>query len=250
MNNTSIENNASLSKDYISNSIHPNDQQKILQEKKNNWTNGLVILNELDTSDDDTSSSSSSSSYTSEVSHSTTHNSAVFSNPPTYYHTQITNSYSASFSKSKNNQEEPCFYSNSKKPLEASNTENNSSNSSCNSKLSKSTTTSNFSMEQVDEDRDSSRSENTDSPVGPPVEKKLLPMPQTNTSHAPNYVNIGKDVNISNIHTNEFQDQEQLIQNDIKSGKVIGANLSDEETGDENASINYNRNERIAHQPR
>ena len=245
MNNTSIENNASLSKDYISNSIHPNDQQKTLQEKKNNWTNGLVILNELDTSDDDTSSSSSSSSYTSEVSHSTTHNSAVFSNPTTYYHTQVTNSYSASFSKSKNNQEEPCFYSNSKKPLETSNTENNSSNSSCNSKLSKSTTTSNFSMEQEDQDTESSRSDDTDSPVGPPIEKKLLPMPQTNTSHVPNYVNVSKDVNISNMLSDANEEQD-----DIKSGKMIGANLSDEETVNENTRVAYNRNDRDNHQSR
>ena len=241
--NTSFESNESLPKDNVSNAIHRKDQQKLLDEKKNNWTNGLVILNELDTSDDDSSSNSSSSSYTSEVSHSTTHNSATFSNPPKYYNTQITNSYSASFTKPLQNQEKPSFYSDSKKQIETSNTENNSSNSSCNSKLSKSTTTSNISMEQ--DDRDSSRSDDTDSPVGPPVEKKHLPMPQINISHPPNYVNVTKDIDISNVRSNDNEDQD-----DIKSGKVIGANLSDEEIEDENPPNGYNRNRRDNHQSR
>ena len=245
---TSLENNASLPKDNISNNIHRNEQQKLVEGNKNNWANGLVVLNELDTSDDDSSSSSSSSSYTSEVSHSTTQNSAAFSNPPNYFSSQITNNYSTSFSKPTQNQEEPCFYSDSKKPLETSEiAENNSSNSSCNSKLSKSTTTSNFSMEQEDrEDRESStRSDDTDSPVGPPVEKKLLPMPQTSISLSPNYVNIKKDTILSNTLCDENEDQD-----DIKSGKVIGANLSDEETGNDNSQIRYNRNNRDAHQSR
>ena len=243
--NRSFENNASLTKDNVSNAIHQNDQQNFSLEKKNNWSNGLVILNELDTSDDDSSSSSSSSSYTSEISNSTTHNSALLSNSPTYYSSKITNSYSASITRSQQNQEEPCLYSDSKKVIENSNTQNNSSNSSCNSKLSKSTTTSNFSMDQEDHDRESSRSDDTDSPVGPPIEKKLLPMPQTNTSHAPNYVNIGKDVNISNMLSDANEEQD-----DIKSGKMIGANLSDEETTNESTRVAYNRNERDNHQSR
>ena len=243
--NRSFENNASLTKDNVSNAIHQNDQQNFSLEKKNNWSNGLVILNELDTSDDDSSSSSSSSSYTSEISNSTTHNSALLSNSPTYYSSKITNSYSASITRSQQNQEEPCLYSDSKKVIENSNTQNNSSNSSCNSKLSKSTTTSNFSMDQEDRDRESSRSDDTDSPVGPPIEKKLLPMPQTNTSHAPNYVNIGKDVNISNMLSDANEEQD-----DIKSGKMIGANLSDEETTNESTRVAYNRNERDNHQSR
>ena len=243
--NRSFENNASLTKDNVSNAIHRNDQQNFRLEKKNNWSNGLVILNELDTSDDDSSSSSSSSSYTSEISNSTTHNSALLSNSSTYYNSKITNISSALITSSLQNQEEPCLYSDSKKVLETSNTENNSSNSSCNSKLSKSTTTSNFSMEHDDQDRDSSRSDDTDSPVGPPIEKKLLPMPLTNTSHAPNYVNVSKDINISNILSDPNEEQD-----DIKSGKMIGANLSDEETVNENTSVSYNKNERDAHQPR
>ena len=243
--NRSFENNSSLKKDNVSNAIHRNDQQNFRLEKKNNWSNGLVILNELDTSDDDSSSSSSSSSYTSEISNSTTHNSALFSNSPTYYNSKITNSYSASISRSQQNQEETCLYSDPKNVLETSNTENNSSNSSCNSKLSKSTTTSNFSMEQEDQDRESSRSDDTDSPVGPPIEKKLLPMPQTNTSHVPNYVNVSKDVNISNTLSDANEEQD-----DIKSGKMIGANLSDEETVNENTRVAYNRNDRDNHQSR
>ena len=243
--NRSFENNASLTKDNVSNAIHRNDQQNFRLEKKNNWSNGLVILNELDTSDDDSSSSSSSSSYTSEISNSTTHNSALLSNSPTYYSSKITSNYSASITRSQKSQEEPCLYSDSKKVIANSNTENNSSNSSCNSKLSKSTTTSNFSMDQEDHDRESSRSDDTDSPVGPPIEKKLLPMPQTNTSHAPNYVNVGKDVNISNMLSDANEEQD-----DIKSGKMIGANLSDEETTNENTRVAYNRNDRDNHQSR
>ena len=245
---TSLKSSASLSKD----NNFPNDidqkntnTEELIHGNKNNWTNGLVVLNELDTSDDD-DSSSTNSSFTSEISHSTTHNSAVFSDPPNYYSSQITNSYSTSFIKPTVAQTEIAYYSDSKKHLET-NAKNNSSNSSCNSKLSKSTTTSNFSMEQDDQERDSCRSDDTDSPVGPPGEKKLLPLPQPSTSSIPNYVNVPKDVQISEVVSDNDQDE-------IKSGKAIGVNLSDEEIGvalvDNNRHNGYSMNGRESRQPR
>lgn len=221
---TSFKNSASLSKDNFRDSTNQKGEQKSLEGNKNNWTNGLVTLNELDTSDDDDSSSTNSST-SSGISHSTTHNSAVISAHENYYSSQIINNSSTSFSKPKVNQTETVYYSDSKKHLETK-AKNSSSNSSCNSKLSKSTTTSNFSMEQDEQDRDSCRSDDTDSPVGPPVENKRLPTPQMNSSSMPNYVNVPKDVDISEVLSDSGPD-------DIKSGKVIGANLSDEGNDDD-----------------
>ena len=246
---TKLNNSASLSEDnFPENNIDQEGQQQSFEGNKNNWANGLVVLNELDTSDDD-DTSSTNSSFTSEISHSTTHNSAVFSDPPNYYGSKITKSCSTSFSKAIISQSGTDFYSDSKKTLDT-NAKTSSSNSSCNSKISKSTTTSNFSMEvQEDQDRDSCRSDDTDSPVGPPVEKKVLPMPQISSASTmmPNYVNVTKDANIVDVLSDNDPD-------DIRSGKVIGANLSDEENGDDltdnNVHNGYNRNSRDNHKSR
>ena len=246
---TIFNNSASLSKDnFPTNNIDQKGKQQSFDGNKNNWTNGLVVLNELDTSDED-DSSSTNSSCTSEVSHSTTHNSAVFSDPPNYYSSKITNSSTTSFPKPILSQSGIDFYSDSKKNPET-NAKTSSSDSSCNTKLSKSTTTSNFSMEvQEDQDRDSCRSDDTDSPVGPPVEKKVLPIPQTSSTSKmlPNYVNVTKDANMVDVLSDDDPD-------DIRSGKVIGANLSDEENGDDlhdnNLHNGYSRNSRDNHQSR
>ena len=246
---TSLNNSASPLKDnFPTNNIDQKGKQQSFDGNKNNWTNGLVVLNELDTSDDD-DSSSTNSSFTSEVSHSTTHNSAVFSDPPNYNSSKISNSCSISFSKPELSQSGTDFYSDPKKNLET-NAKTSSSTSSCNSKISKSTTTSNFSMEvQEDQDRDSCRSDDTDSPVGPPVDKKVLPIPQTSSTSTmmPNYVNVTKDANIVDVLSDDDPD-------DIRSGKVIGANLSDEENGADlpinNLHNGYSRDSRDNHQSR
>ena len=229
---TSVENSASLSKDIFPSITNQNGERQSLQGNKNNWTNGLVTLNELDTSDDDDSKSTNSSS-SSGISHSTTHNSAVISAQQNYYSSQIINNSSTHFTQPQFNEAETVYNSESQKHLKI-NTKNSSSNSSCNSKLSKSTTTSNFSMEHDDQDRDSCRSDDTDSPVGPPVDHKKISTPQTNSSSIPNYVNVPKDVNISEVLSDSGPD-------DIKSGKVIGANLSDE--GNDDDSCDSRRND-------
>ena len=67
---TKLNNSASLSEDnFPENNIDQAGKQQSFDGNKNNWTNGLVVLNELDTSDDD-DTSSTNSSFTSEISHS------------------------------------------------------------------------------------------------------------------------------------------------------------------------------------
>ena len=249
---TSVKSSDSLSKDIFLNDNNYKTQIKSSDGNKDNWTKGLVVINELDDSDND-DSSSTSSSFTSEVSHSTTHNSAVLnSDSQNYYSSQTINSQRTSFAKPTTKETSTVFYSASN-PHSETNTQKSSSNSSGNSKLSKSTTTSDFSMEQDDQDRDSCRSDDTDSPVGPPTDKKLLPIPQSASaaSTMPNYVNVTTtEGNISGIRS----DDNDL--DDIKSGKVIGANLSDEEEDDvddsyeTNRQNGYNRRGRDNHQSR
>ena len=240
--NESLKNIANLSKEHLPDNTCQKPEQQSLETNKNNWTNGLVILNELDTSDEEDSSIVSSSSSSGD-SHSTTHNSAVISGQNNYYKTEIVNNSNTCFSEPKFKQADTVYYLDSKTNFDTKD-QNSSSNSSCNSKLSKSTTKSNFSMEQDDQDRDSCRSDDTDSPVGPPAENKRLPAPQMNSSSFPNYVNVTKDVDISEVCSDSGTD-------DIKSGKVIGANLSDEGNDDDsfdNRQHNVqNRNSRENH---
>ena len=221
MSATFDESETCLAKDTFSDNINQKGRPKSFDGNENNWTNGLVVLNELDSSDED-GSSSSTSSFTSEVSHSTTHNSALIAGPQNYLGSELATSGNTSFSKPQSNQPSKDCYIDSKENLSAIG-QNCSSNSSCNSKLSKSTTTSNFSMEQDEQDRDSCRSDDTDSPVGPPVEKKSISLGQQNLVPTSNYVNVLIDKNPSTANPDNEPD-------DIKSGKVLGANLSDEDS--------------------
>ena len=246
MSATFDESEPCLAKDTFSDNINQKGHPKSFDGNKNNWTNGLVVLNELDSSDED-GSSSSSSSFTSEVSHSTTHNSALLAGPQNYLGSESIASGNTSFSKAQSNKPSTDCYIDSKENLCAIG-QNCSSNSSCNSKLSKSTTTSNFSMEQDEQDRDSCRSDDTDSPVGPPVDKKSASLAQQNLVPTSNYVNILKDANTSAVHPENELD-------DIKSGKVLGANLSDEDNRDVDSYHNdrnnvYNRTITSVHQSR
>ena len=84
-------------------------------------------------------------------------------------------------------------------------------------------------MEQDDQEPDSCRSDDTDSPVGPPSANKKLPPPASNalpSTILPNYVNVPKDAVAPDVASDSGPD-------DIKSGKVIGANLSDESNDDD-----------------
>ena len=221
MSATFDESETCLAKDTFSDNINQKGRPKSFDGNKNNWANGLVVLNELDSSDED-GSSTSTSSFTSEVSHSTTHISALIAGPQNYLGSELATSGNTSFSKPQSNQPSKDCYIDSKENLSAIG-QNCSSNSSCNSKLSKSTTTSNFSMEQDEQDRDSCRSDDTDSPVGPPVEKKSISLGQQNLVPTSNYVNVLTDKNTSTANPDNEPD-------DIKSGKVLGANLSDEDS--------------------
>ena len=96
---------------------------------------------------------------------------------------------------------------------------------------------------QEDQDReDSCRSDDTDSPVGPPSPSKkgsakkgnveTAPSGPSSSITMPNYVNVPKDVGTIECLSDDLDGLVSL--DDLQSGMVIGANLSDEDGGEVN----------------